>query len=138
MVSDTYTVRYLLQATEAMPAQVVWREHTGGLASHHDGVDLLLTELHTRLGVRVGLRFRYRDDELWLYSPLPVGWLGREYASEAERDLAELLNTLLHSASIQCARKMNYDYEHPEEVRERIYQQLLFGQPAAVFGEGSH
>ena len=132
MVSDTYTVRYILQATEATPAQVVWREHASGFAASMDGVDLLLTEMHTRLGIRIGLRFRHREDELWVYSPLPAGWLGRDYASETERDLAELLQDLLRTASLQCTRRLNYDYEHPEEVRERIYQQLLFGQPAVV------
>ena len=136
MVSDTYTVRFLLQATESMPPRVNWREgSSGGYGTRVDNVDILLEEIHTRHSVRLGLRFRHQDDEMWLYSPLPVGWLGREYGSEAERDLADLMNDLLRAASAQCARRMTYDFEHPEEVRERIYQQLLFGQPAAALEE---
>jgi hypothetical protein len=136
MVSDTYTVRFLLQATQSAPPRVRWRESSsGGLQARVDGVEILLTEIHFRTAPRLGLRFRYRDDEFWLYSPQPVGWFGREFASEAERDLAELLTELFRAAAAQCARKMNYDFEHPEEVRERIYQQLLFGQPVAVLEE---
>jgi hypothetical protein len=138
MVSDTYTVRYLLQATEATPPRVVWHESGGGgLTARVDGVEILLTEIHTRPAIRLGLRFRCREDELWLYSPLPVGWLGHEYATELDRNLADLLHDLFRAAFAQCARKAAYDFEHPEEVRQRIYQQLLFGQPAAAFEHGS-
>ncbi len=138
MVSDTYTIRFLLQATEATPARVTWREGvSGGFVTRVDGVDILVEEIHTRPAVRLGLRLRYRDDELWLYSPLPVGWLGREYTSDNDRELADLMSDLLRAASTQCARRMNYDFEHPEEVRERIYQQLLFGQPTAALEERS-
>jgi hypothetical protein len=127
MVSDTYTVRYLLQGTRDVPARVAWREHRGGLMAEVDGVEVLMTEIATRLATRLGLRFRCGSDEFWLYSPVPLGWSRREYGSEEERDLAELLPALWRAAREQCARKRNFEAEHREEIRDRVYRQLLWG-----------
>jgi hypothetical protein len=132
MVSDSYTLRYLLQATRDVPERIVWREQKAGdLVTDVDGVEVLLTEVSSRAGIRVGLRFRCGNDEFWLYSPLPFGWSRRRYTSVEEQDLAELLQELFQAARAQCARKKHYDTEHGEEIRERVYRQLLFGPSGA-------
>ena len=129
MVSDTYTIRYLLQATESAASSVVWRERGGGLETEIDGVEILLTEISTRLATRLGLRFRHGGDEFWLYSPVPLGWSRREYASDDERDLAELLPALHRAARAQRTRKKSA--EEGRQMRDRVYRQLLFGASGA-------
>jgi hypothetical protein len=132
MITDAYTVQFLLEGTLAQSPSIVWRELTSealGFGTRVGDVEISLTEIHARPAIRIGLCLRCGVQEYSLYEPLSVGWFGKTYASDAEADLAERLKRLLHAASQQCAQRHARQYEHPEELRERLYQRVLFGQP---------
>ena len=116
-----------------MPPSIVWRELANealAFTASVGAVDVTIAAFHTRPAVRTGLTFRSGVEEFALYSPIPVGWFGKKYASQDDADLAERLQGLLQAAAHQCAQRNAQAYEHPEKIREQMYQKLLFEQPA--------
>jgi hypothetical protein len=133
MITNAYTIQFLVEGTLAVPPSIVWRElanEAAGFAAHVCGVEITLTQIHTRPALRTRLSFRCGVEEFSLYAPVPVGWFGRKYASPDDADLAERLRVLLDAVARQCSERQAQAYAHPEEVRERIYKKLLFGQLA--------
>ncbi len=122
MITDAYTVQFLLEGTVASPPRVVWRESAGaGLAAHAGEVDMDLTQNHDRTGTRIRLSLRQGADTFSLHEPLNRGWLNRRYATEDEELLAVLMTKLWRAASAQLGVPAE-----PEAARDRLYRQLLF------------
>lgn len=122
MISDAYTIQFLLEGTRANPPSVVWRESPGsGLAAKAGRVAVDLAKHTERAGTRVSLNFSHGDDTYSLHEPLNRGWLTRSYTSPDEEHLAGLLRDLWKAASDQRAHAAG-----PEAIRERLYRQLLF------------
>ena len=135
MITDAYTVQFLAEGTLAQQPSIIWREletEAVGFKTQVAGVEISITEIHARPATRIGLCFRSGAEEFSLYEPIPVGWFGKTYASQSDADLAAELKKLLRAALQQCTQRVAREHEHPEEIRERLYQKLLFGQPAEL------
>ena len=114
MISDAYTVQFLLNGTMAATPTVVWSELANealGFRAHVGAVEISIMEIHTRPAVRIGLTLCAGVEQFSLYTPLP------------DREL-------LHAAANQCAQRQARAHQHPEELRERLYRRLLFGHSA--------
>ena len=132
-ISDAYAVQYLLEGTQSGNAHILWREHVddvGGYVTQVGNVEIQLSHFHSRTGEHVTLRFRSQMDEFYLHEPSSVGWLGRRKYSEDERSLAEMLQRLMRMAEQQINSRRELTIQNSERVRERLYRQLLFEQPA--------
>ncbi len=131
MISDTYTLQFLLEGTLASPPRIIWQDasrEVPGLVAQMGGVAVELREIFERSGSRIRVRFRSGDDLFSLHEPQNQGWLRKRYASEDDEQLAELLNNLWRAAAEQTGRGRVTVTNGPEEVRARLYRQLLFEQ----------
>lgn len=131
MITDAYTVQYLLEGTLANPPRVVWRESPAegaGLTARAGGVEVKLSETHSRSATRLSMRFRRGDDTFSLHEPVDTGWFRNGYASADEEALAQLFKRLWRAAIAQSEARSERGAQHPEEIRNRLYQQLLFEQ----------
>jgi hypothetical protein len=132
LISDTYVVQHLLEATSSLEPGIVWQEdptQSAGFVARVGDIHLLLEQVHNRAGSRLVLQLRYTLDEFCIVEPLARGGFGQKYSTEEERDLAELLKTLMRAASLQCSHRRQHALAHAEEVRERICRHLLFEPP---------
>jgi hypothetical protein len=130
MISDAYTLQFLLEGTVASPPRIVWQDasrEAPGLVAQMGGVAVEMREIYDRSGPRIRVRFRSGDDLLSLDEPRNQGWLRKRYASEDDERLASLLSSLWHAAAQQTAHGRTIA-NGPEEVRARLYRQLLFEQ----------
>ncbi len=130
MISDAYTLQYLLEGTLARPPRIVWQDasrEAPGLVAQMGGVAVELREIYERSGPRIRVRFRSGDDLFSLHEPQNQGWLRKSYASEDDARLATLLTNLWRAAAEQTSNGRSVA-NGPEEVRARLYRQLLFGQ----------
>jgi hypothetical protein len=131
MITDAYTIQFLLESTLALPPSIDWREVANeslSFAATVGVVAITITEIHTRAGVRTELNLRSDGEEFSLYAPIPVGWFGKRFASPGDKDLADRLKELLSAAAQQCADRREQARAHPDDLRERMYRKLLFGQ----------
>ena len=138
MISDAYTVQFLLNGTVAATPTVVWSELANealGFRTQVGGVEISITEIHTRPAVRISLTLTAGVEHFSIYTPLPDGWLCGRYSRPEDANLVERLKGLLHAAANQCTQRQARAHEHPEELRERLYRQLLFGPSAEVARE---
>jgi hypothetical protein len=119
MITDAYTVQFLLEGTLANPPRVVWRESAPGLTAQTGGVSVDLSETCERAGARISVQFRKGEDVFALHEPLNQGWLSKRYATPDDEHLASLLGRLWQAASIQARRA-----EAPDEIRARLYRQM--------------
>ena len=130
MISDAYTLQFLLEGTLASPPRIVWQDasrEAPGLVTQMGGVAVEMREIYERSGARIRVRFRSGDDLFSLHEPQNQGWLRKRYGSEDEERLAMLLSSLWRAAAEQTARGRAVS-NGPEEVRARLYRQLLFEQ----------
>jgi hypothetical protein len=81
MITDAYTVQFLLEGTLASPPRVVWRESGSALAAQAGGVAVGLCQNHDRAGSRLSLSLRRGEDTFSLHQPLNFGWISKRYAS---------------------------------------------------------
>lgn len=122
MITDAYTVQFLLEGTLANPPRVVWSESARtGLAANAGGVAVDLARHHDRTGARISLRLRHGADSVSVHEPLNLGWLRKRYHSEDDERLAGLL-THLWSAAVAQRDALPM----PAEARDRLYRRLLF------------
>lgn len=138
MISDAYTVQFLLDGTLAATPTVLWSELVNealGFRAQVGSVEISIMEIHTRPAVRIGLTLSAGVEQFSLYTPLPDGWLGDRYSRPEEADLAGRLRGLLQAAASQFSQRQARDQEHPEELRERLYRQLLFGPSVEITRE---
>jgi hypothetical protein len=126
MITDAYTVQFLLEGTLANPPRVVWREAVGtsGFEARSGGVAVGLSETHERSGTRISMRLRRGDDVFSLHEPANQGWLRKGYTSPDDEELAGLLGRLWRAASEQNAAEQGC--ANMDEARTRLYRQLLF------------
>lgn len=116
-ISDAYVVQYLLEGASAVPLRIVWQEgESAGYVATIGDVRVELLSGQSPAGLRSVLRFVWACDEFCIEDPQSGGFLSRRYADEGDRSLADLW----------C--RLNA-YEKRDEIRERIYHRLLFGQP---------
>ena len=130
MISDAYTLQYLLEGTLARPPRIVWQDASNeapGLVAQMGGVAVEMREIFERSGPRIRVRFRSGDDLFSLHEPQNQGWLRKRYATEDDERLATLLTSLWRAAAEQTSRERSVQ-NGPEEVRARLYRQLLFEQ----------
>jgi len=129
-VSNTYVVRHLLQETLRPDGGIVWHERPmeqAGYTTCAGDLRIELERVYCRAGSRLLLRFRCDNDDFSLLEPEGHGWFGRRYHSEDDATLAELMRTLMRAAGRQCHQRRVKSLENPNDVRERVYQNLLFG-----------
>jgi hypothetical protein len=128
MISDAYTLQFLLEGTLASPPRIVWQDASRegpGLVTQMGGVAVELRETYERSGRRISVRFRYGADVFSLHEPQNQGWIRKRYASESDEQLAKLLSELWCAAAEQCSSERPVE-KGPELVRARLYRQLLF------------
>ncbi|MEO5922888.1 MAG: hypothetical protein ABIR70_03580 [Bryobacteraceae bacterium] len=129
MISDAYTLQFLLEGTIARPPRIVWQDtsrEAPGLVAQMGGVAVEIREIYERSGSRIRVRFRSGGDVFTLHEPQNQGWLRKRYASIDDEQLATLLNSLWRAAAEQTGRERAAVTNGPDEVRARLYQQLLF------------
>jgi hypothetical protein len=130
MISDAYTLQFLLEGTLASPARIIWQDASRegpGLVAQMGGVAVEMREIYERSGPRIRVRFRSGDDLFSVHEPQNQGWIRKRYASEDDERLATLLSGLWRAAAEQTSRGRSVA-NGPEEVRARLYRQLLFEQ----------
>jgi len=114
---------------------MIWREQDpAGYVTRLGDVQIELQNVWFRSGSLLSLRFCCADDEFDIREPLAQGWFGRKYSTEDQRNLALLMRGLARAAARQCSHRRMRALEHPEQVRERVYRQLLFEQPGYEAG----
>lgn len=124
MITDAYTVQYLLEGTLANPPRVIWNDSArAGLATIAGDVSVDLTQHQDRSGTRISLRLYQGGDTFSLHEPRNQGWVKKRYASEDDERLAGLLNDLWGAAAAQGRRP-----QATEDIRDRLYRRLLFEQ----------
>jgi hypothetical protein len=129
-ISDNYAVQYLLEGTQSEDPRIVWQEQeSSGYIALVEGVEILLERVHSRTESHLALRFTDRTDQIYVHEPHGMGWFGRQYASEDERTLAEMLQRLMDAVLQQCKGRRERAICHPGQVKERLYRRLLF-EPA--------
>lgn len=121
VITDAYTVQFLLEGTLANPPRVTWRESGASLTTLAGGVSVGLWQNHDRAGTRVSLSLRRGAETFSLHEPLNRGWLTKHYPSPDDERLAGLMADLWRAAHAQSQQAPG-----PEEVRDRLYRQLLF------------
>jgi hypothetical protein len=131
-ISDAYIIQYLLDGTLAVPAEIHWREkdaeHVGHVAQL-EGVDVILEPIYSRAGSRLVLRFCHDGEEFAISEPAGGGWLGRKFSTEDERRMVTLFRGLINAVVSQCTIRRQRAEQNQEEIRERISQRVLFGEP---------
>ncbi len=135
MITDAYTIQFLLEGTLAKPPSIVWRELANealGFCSQVGAVEITISQIHARTAIQTGLTFRSGVEKFSLYAPVPVGRFGKKFSSPEDADLARRIDTLLSAVARQCSDRQEDAYAYPEKVRERIYRELLFGQLVEV------
>lgn len=131
-ISDSYIIQYLLDGTSEVPAQIHWCEQDSeqvGYVAQMEGVELILEPFYSRAGSRLVLRFCHDGEEFGISEPAGGGWLGRKFSSEDERHLVRLFRELIKAVISQCSIRRQRAEQNQEEIRERISQRLLFGEP---------
>lgn len=132
-ISDNYVVQYLLEGTSRAQEAILWQERQADRAAFVTRVGEVQVELenaYSRAGSHLELRFRRGEDEFTIREPAGRGWLGRKYSTEDEGNLAHLLRSLLRAASLQCRHRRLHALQNADQIRERVYHHLLFGEPA--------
>ena len=132
-VSDIYVVQFLLQETNRTNGGVEWDERSrerAGFTARVGGVRVDLENAHFRAGTCVMLRFQNASEGFAICEPMPQGWLAQSYESDDDRTLAATMRELMRAAGAQCARRRSSAYEHAAEIRQRVYEQLLFREPS--------
>ena len=128
-LTDIFVTQFLLQETEATVDGVCWRElDSGGYQAQLNGVTVLIEQSHTRAGAFLCLTIVSGAEKIYITEPRSTSIIGRKYASEDERTLAELLRTLMKGAAAQCEQRRRRSAEQAEEIRQDILQRLVFGQ----------
>jgi hypothetical protein len=131
-ISDAYIIQYLLDGTSEVPAEIHWREKDAeqiGYVAQLEGVDVTLESAYSRAGSRLVLRFRHAEDEFGITEPAGRGWLGRKFSTEDERHLVTLFRGLQKAVISQCTVRHQQAEQNQEEIRERISNRVLFGEP---------
>jgi hypothetical protein len=132
-VSDNYLVQYLLQETLRPQRAIIWREGTAdvGFCASVGSLEVALGAIPSRGGPRIALYFRGAEDQFRIFEPLSEGWWSRGYATSDEHILADLLRELLRAVEAQCSERRHNFAQNPEEVRVRVFRQLLCGASAS-------
>ena len=131
-ISDTYIVQYLLDGTSEVPTQIHWCEKDAdqiGYVALVEDVDVILEPVYSRAGSRLVLRFRHDGEEFSISEPAGGGWLGRKFSTEDEGALVTLFRGLIAAVTSQCSSRRQRAEENQEQIRARISQKLLFGEP---------
>ena len=130
-ISDSYIIQYLLDGTEAIPAEIQWREKDSehGYVAQLEGVDVFLEPIYSRAGSRLVLRFCHEGEEFTVNEPAGRGWLGRRFSTEDERHMVRLFRRLIDAVVSQCTLRRQRCEQNQEEIRERISHRVLFGEP---------
>jgi hypothetical protein len=128
-VSDIYVVQYLLQETNRANGGIEWEERSrerSGFFARVGSVRVELETAHFRSGTCVMLRFQSAGESFSICEPMPQGWLAQSYESDDDRALAGTMRELMRSASARWTRRRSSAQEHAAEIRQRVYEQLLF------------
>ncbi|MEQ1885240.1 MAG: hypothetical protein ABL967_09280 [Bryobacteraceae bacterium] len=128
-VSDLYVVQYLLQETSRANGGIEWEERSrerAGFTARVGGVGVELENAHFRAGTVVMLRFQSSGESFAICEPMPQGWLAQSYESDDDRTLAATMRDLMSCVSRQCAERRSSALDHAWEIRQRVYEQLLF------------
>jgi hypothetical protein len=125
-ISDAYVVQYLLQETCAHRNPLLWSEKNAEeFSANLHGVDVELYSLRDRGGARLYLTLLAYPERIDLSEPVNKGFLGENYDSVDEADMAHWLRELLRRAARQCAARSQRTPEAVEVIREHIYRRLI-------------
>lgn len=132
LVSDTYIVQFLLQATREtgrQAAPLVWQEkESGAYTASISGVRLELAREHAATGSRIFLTLFRGAEKVHITEPHRT--LRGRYKGEHEQQLAGLMKQLEQAAGRQCFERQSRSPEAWAQVRNAIYCQLLFQDQA--------
>ncbi len=127
-ITDNLVVQHLLQLTETQSHPLLWREsEAGGYESDVQGLMVRVDKSYSSTGSRLFLLLLRETHTVYISEPLSISFWRPRYKSTDEEDLAHLLKTLLRSIERQCADRRRHDLANGEELRQQMYQQLLFG-----------
>jgi hypothetical protein len=128
-LTDVFVVRYLLQKTSAQADSICWQElEAGGYEAQVSGVTVDLMQSQTRAGSYLCLILRAGSEKVYIAEPQNRSIFGVKYDDEDQRTLAELIRALADSVARQCAGRTRRSQDRGEELRQEIFQQLLFGE----------
>ena len=135
MYNDLYIVKYLHQAMSRPGNKTHWERGPDGGYSAIVGrgakkVTINIVCAPTRPISRVILTLSARElGEISIPEPLPkVFSFRKRYDTEDEKELSEILNSLLRTVGTKVAREELNDMETEEERKQRIFE-LLFNSP---------
>ncbi len=133
MLSDSYIIRTLVQGTESANGTILWRElEGGGYVAELHGVRMHLRHAFTNRGSYISLALSHGFDAVDITEPLVcgLGIFGKKYENEAQEELALLMKKLSAVVSKQCAERQRRLFEEYDQIKEKVFNQLLFGAPS--------
>ena len=134
-ISDAYVVESLLQSTVASPDPLRWSTTENGsfqapsFTAWVGPVRIELCDVHRITGTRLCLTLAMGEDQVIVEEPEPTGWWGKKYRCEEDHRIATTIRRLREVAIRQCRERESRAGRETELIRERVFGQLLFGNP---------
>lgn len=132
-LTDVFVTQFLVQETEAAVDGVCWRDlDSGGYETCLNGLTVQIEQSHNRAGAFICLTVLSGPEKIHITEPRSTSIIGRKYASEDDRMLADLMRRLFKGVEAQCEARRRRSADRAEEIRQAILQRLVFGQEARV------
>lgn len=137
-ISEIYILESLLQSTEASPSPLLWSESDDnnssppGFTARVGPVRIALNDIHATSGTRLCLTLSLEEDRVFVQEPEPSGWWGRNYRCEEDQRMASAIRGLHGAVARQCQHREIRAVKEGDQIRQRIFNQLLFGEPGLL------
>lgn len=129
MDQDKFVITWLTQNTEK--DEIWWQQDGSGFFTRINGFRIDLLTITTRTAPLLCLKFTVAEDfnpgpeEAHIREPLSDVGFRKKFKSKEVQGLVFKLYELRKAVSLQLERKIKYNREHTQEVKQKIFSRLL-------------